>query len=31
MTPPLNITRKFVDVALEIVGDVVKEVEKGFL
>ncbi|MEM2994606.1 MAG: acetyl ornithine aminotransferase family protein [Candidatus Bathyarchaeia archaeon] len=31
MTPPLNITRELVDTALEIVGDVVKEVEKESL
>jgi 4-aminobutyrate aminotransferase-like enzyme len=28
IAPPLNITRELVDVALEIIEDVVKEVEK---
>jgi 4-aminobutyrate aminotransferase len=30
LTPPLNVTRELVDAALEIVGDVVKEVEKEY-
>lgn len=30
MIPPLNITKELVDTALEIIGDVVKEVEKEF-